>query len=247
MAPRRVKYMKLITFDFWNTLFLDRDESVRNQKRIAFALEKLKEYRESLQADDIHRAFEVASEFFNRQWYELKACTMDAHSRRMLEHLDLAVPENVRAQLVDYFETILLEHPPLLVPNAAESIRFASSEFQVGLISDAGYSPGRTLRKLLETHEVHQAFASFSFSNETGFLKPSPECFWRVLNELKIEPKDAVHIGDLEETDIIGAKRLGMKAIKYIGSNPSASRESIADAVIDDLSEVSRVIPTLRT
>src|SRR5262245_45403808 len=201
--------MKLVTFDFWNTLLLDRDESIRNSKRISFAQERLQKFRPSINADQIQNAFQVASEFFNRQWYELKACTMDVHSRRMLEHLDLQVPENVRTELVEYFETILLEHPPLLVQNAAQSVKFASSRFQIGIISDAGYSPGRTLRKLLELHEIHNDFASFSFSNETGFLKPSPECFWRVLNELKVEPKDAVHIGDLEETDIIGAKRLG--------------------------------------
>jgi HAD superfamily hydrolase (TIGR01549 family) len=238
--------IKLITFDFWNTLFLDRDESVRNSKRISFAHDRLQKFRPSIEPDQINSAFQVASEFFNRQWYELRACTMDLHSRRMLEHLDLEIPENVRTEMVNYFETILLEHPPALVRNAAESVKFASAHCQIGIVSDAGYSPGSTLRKLLEMHEIHDQFASFSFSNETGFLKPSPECFWRVLNELNIKPEEALHIGDLEETDIIGAKRLGMRAIKYIGSNPSSIRESIADAVIDDLSEVESAVRTLQ-
>ncbi len=238
--------MKLVTFDFWNTLFLDRDESIRNEKRISFAFERLKKHKPSLAVADLRGAFEAASELFNRQWYELKACTMEQHFQRLQEHLDMQVPGKDRAEIIDYFETILLEHPPMLVQNAAESVKAASNERKVGLISDAGYSPGRTLRKLLERHEIHDSFQSFSFSNETGFLKPSPECFWRILNELSVNPEDAVHIGDLEETDIIGAKRLGMKAIKYIGSNPAAFKESIADAVINDLSELPQAISALR-
>jgi putative hydrolase of the HAD superfamily len=238
--------MKLITFDFWNTLFLDRDECVRNKKRLSFAFERFQKYKASLNPNDVNAAFEVASEFFNRQWYELKARTMDQHFDKLVNHLEMQVSEKDRTDIVDYFETILLQHPPVLVPNAAESVRFAGSGRKVGLISDAGYSPGRTLKKLLESHGIQDSFRSFSFSNETGFLKPSPECFWKILNDLHMKPEDAVHIGDLEETDIIGAKRLGMKAIKYIGSNPAAARESIADAVIDDLSELPRALSTLK-
>jgi FMN phosphatase YigB (HAD superfamily) len=73
-------------------------------------------------------------------------------------------------------------------------------------------------------------------------LKPRPETYWRILRELRIEPQDAVHIGDLEDTDVAGAKQLGMKAIKYIGSNAEAKRESIADVVIDDLAELPDAI-----
>jgi putative hydrolase of the HAD superfamily len=239
--------MKLVTFDFWNTLFLDRDESVRNQKRLSFALEKLQKHKPSLNLNDLSVAFDVASEYFNRQWYELRACTMDRHFQQLSDHLEMKVPESVADEIVNYFETILLEHPPTLVNNAAESVKFAASGWKVGLVSDAGYSPGRTLKKLLEKNEIHDSFQSFSFSNETGFLKPSPECFWRVLKELNIEPEHAVHVGDLEETDVIGAKRLGMKAIKYIGSNPSSTKESIADAVIEDLSELPQALAALQS
>jgi putative hydrolase of the HAD superfamily len=238
--------MKLITFDFWNTLFLDTGEPERNRKRLSFAFERLKRRNQSLEVEKLEQAFEVANEFFNRQWYELKACTMDQHFQCLENHLQMKLPIEERAEIVDYFETILLEYPPVLVQNAAESVQLASSGRKVGMISDAGHSPGRTLRKLLEKHEIYDAFHSFSFSNETGFLKPSPECFWRILNELDVKPEEAVHIGDLEETDVMGAKRIGMKAIKYVGSNPSSSRKSIADSVIDDLSELPQVISSLK-
>ncbi len=113
---------------------------------------------------------------------------------------------------------------------------------KVGLISDTGYTPGRTLRKILANHGIERHFHAFSFSNETGYLKPNPQTFHAILEQLNVPPEEAVHIGDLEETDIAGAKAVGMKAIKYIGSNPEAVRESIADAVIEDLRELEKLL-----
>jgi HAD superfamily hydrolase (TIGR01549 family) len=237
--------MKLITFDFWNTLFLDQNEGHRNARRMAFALEKLRTYRQSLTPEDIERAFGVASVDFNTQWTERTSCDMNRYVGVMLQTLQMTIPDEDRRELVHFFETILLEFQPKVVPNAAEAIHHASSLMKVGLISDTGYSPGTTLRKILGVHQLEDRFHSFSFSNETGYLKPRPETFRRILDELGIEPENGVHIGDLEDTDIAGAKQIGMKAIKFIGANPEAKRESVADAVIEDLSELPSALDRL--
>lgn len=238
-------FMKAITFDFWNTLFLDRHEEVRHAKRIAFAYERLKRYRPALPIEEVEAAFLTAHELFVRQWEDKKAFTMSRHVQEITCHLGLEVPPDQFLAIVDYFESILLEHPPLIVGSAVEAVRFACSRMMVGLISDTGYSPGKTLRRILEQHQLEDSFHAFSFSNETGFLKPSPECFWKILTELNVQPAEAVHIGDLEDTDIAGAKLIGMKAIKYVGSNLSETRESIADAVIEDFSELPAALSCL--
>lgn len=237
--------MKLITFDFWNTLFLDQHEGDRNARRMAFALEKLRIHNQSLTLQDIEKAFAVASVDFNTQWTERTSCDMNRYVGVMLQTLQMAIPDEDRRELVHFFETILLEFQPAVVPNAAEAIRHASSRMKVGLISDTGYSPGTTLRRILGFHKMEEHFHSFSFSNETGYLKPRPETFRRILDELRIEPEKSVHIGDLEDTDIAGAKQMGMKAIKFIGANPEARRESIADAVIENLSELPSALDRL--
>ena len=48
-----------------------------------------------------------------------------------------------------------------------------------------------------------------------------------------------------DPVDRAGAKEIGMKAIKYIGSNPEAKRESIADVVIDNLAELPEALNRL--
>lgn len=234
--------MKLITFDFWNTLFLDQHEKIRHRKRIAYAHGILVKHCADLDLPDIEKAFQAGHEFFEGQWDHRRACTMQEHVRVLASSLQLDLPDDDLESITDYFETVLLEHPPVLIENAAESIQFAASRAKIGLICDTGYTPGRTLRKILERHDLRRYFHAFSFSNETGVLKPNPVSFKTILDEVGVAPEDSVHIGDLEDSDIAGAKRVGMRAIKYIGSNPSATRETIADAVIDDLRQLPSVL-----
>ena len=60
------------------------------------------------------------------------------------------------------------------------------------------------------------------------------------------QPDEIVHIGDLEFTDIIGAKRAGYYAIRFVGVTPMGENErTIADHVTADFCEVPRLIETL--
>jgi putative hydrolase of the HAD superfamily len=237
--------MKLVTFDFWNTLFIDQHEEIRHKKRMDYAHQVFEKCKANLEFAEVEKAFKAAHDLFEGQWDHRRAFTMQDHVREMLRNVCIELPSADLEGVIDFFETVLLEHPPLLIANASQAVSFAASTAKVGLISDTGYTPGRTLRKILERHHLGNYFHAYSFSNETGVLKPNPATFTKILSELSIDPQDAVHVGDLEYSDIAGAKQIGMKAIKYIGSNPSATRETIADVVIEDLSELPSVLQQL--
>ena len=234
--------MKLITFDFWNTLFRDEHEGIRHQKRIAFAHDRIGRHHPSIEASQVAAAFQAAHSVYLRQWESRKSFPMHSHFHELLRNLDLQIPREDVVSVVDFFESVLLDHPPVPVSGAIDAVHQAAARLKVGLISDTGYTPGRTLRRIMEKHHLLDSFSAFSFSNETGLLKPNREAFLKILEELKTQPEEAVHIGDLEETDIAGAKEAGMKAIKFIGANPSSTRDSIADAVIEDWKELPRAL-----
>ncbi len=238
--------IRLITFDFWNTLFVDRGEEIRNEMRKSFTLARLRKYNRRLRKDDLDAAFEVAKGEFELQWQRYTASTMENYVKTIARELKVDIQPADHRDLVDYFETILLQHQPVLVPNAAEAVRNAKSRLKVGLVCDTGYSPGTTLRKILDSNGIASCFDSFSFSNETGFLKPHIEPFAKILRSLSIRPEQSVHIGDLEHTDIVGAKRIGMKAIKFIGANHQAKRESMADDVLDKLEDLPAALDRLQ-
>ena len=237
--------IRLITFDFWNTLFVDRGEEIRNEMRKEFAFGRLQKYKPDLTKEDIGAAFEVAKIDFELQWQRYTSSNMTNYVRVVCDEVKIQIDAKDETEIVGFFETVLLQHQPLLIPNAGDAVRHAKQRLKVGMISDTGYSPGTTLRKILGTHGMESHFDSFSFSNETGYLKPRLETFLRIFHDLKMRPEEAVHIGDLEHTDIAGAKRLGMKAIKFIGVNKLATRESIADVVIDDMAELPLALETL--
>lgn len=237
--------IRLVTFDFWNTLFVDRGEEIRNEMRKEFALTRLQKYKSDLTKDELNAAFEVAKIDFELQWQRYTSSNMKNYVGVVCKELGIDIGAEDEAEIVEFFETVLLQHQPLLIENAGDAVRHAKARVKVGLISDTGYSPGTTLRKILGSHGIESHFDSFSFSNETGFLKPRIETFLRILHDLKIRPEESVHIGDLEHTDIAGAKRVGMKAIKFIGANKLAVRESIADVVIDDLAELPAALESL--
>jgi putative hydrolase of the HAD superfamily len=238
--------IRLITFDFWNTLFVDRDEEIRSEMRKSFALARLRRYKRRLRKDELESAFQAAQEEFEHQWNNYTASKMDGYVTTIARELKVDLSAEDHKSMVDFFETVLLQHPPVLVPNAVEAVRSAKELMKVGLVCDAGFSPGTTLRKVLDANGIASCFDSFSFSNETGYLKPRIETFGKVLNDLRIRPEEAVHIGDLEHTDIAGAKRIGMKAIKFIGANHKAVRESIADIVLDNLSDLPSALERLQ-
>ncbi|MCI0613381.1 HAD family hydrolase [bacterium] len=238
--------IRLITFDFWNTLFVDRGEEIRNDMRKEFAFSRLQKYKPDLTKDELNAAFEVARIDFELQWRRYTTSTMNKYVQVVCNELGIAISQNDQEEIVGFFETVLLQHQPLLIPNAGDAVKNAKARLKVGLISDTGYSPGTTLRKIMGNHGIESYFDSFSFSNETGYLKPRLESFLRILYDLKIRPEEAVHIGDLEHTDIAGAKRIGLKAIKFIGANHLATRESMADVVIDDIAELPVALEKLQ-
>lgn len=237
--------IRLITFDFWNTLFVDRDEEIRNEMRKEFAFSRLQRYKPDLTKDELHGAFEVARIDFELQWQRFTSSNMKDYVQVVCNELGIQINLTDEKEIVEFFETVLLQHQPLLIPNAGDAVRSAKARLKVGLISDTGYSPGTTLRRILGSHGIESYFDSFSFSNETGYLKPRLETFLRILHDLRIRPEEAVHIGDLEHTDIAGAKRIGMKAIKFIGVNKLAKPESNADAVINDMADLPSVLERL--
>jgi FMN phosphatase YigB (HAD superfamily) len=63
---------------------------------------------------------------------------------------------------------------------------------------------------------------------------------------LGAEPGQIAHIGDLEHTDIVGAKAAGCRAIRFVGVTPIEQGETtLADRVAMDWREVPAIVEGL--
>src|SRR5262249_51168368 len=106
-----------------------------------------------------------------------------------------------------------------------------------------GFSPGRVLRRVLADSGILPAFDSLVFSDEAGCSKPHLEVFKRTATRLGTEPERMAHIGDLEHTDIVGAKAAGYRAIRFVGVTPLEHGEiTVADRLALDWRDVPKMM-----
>lgn len=227
--------LKVITIDYWNTLFDSSNGIERNKLRNEAIKSTLIQLNPNITENDIKDAIYAAWGHFNKIWTEQMQTPTPRQSVEFFwDYLKLPKNEEAIDFVVNSFSTAILDLPPNLMQDASYVLEQLSKDFKLAIISDTGFSPGSVLKILMERAGILDYFSAFSFSDETNVAKPHPQAYLKVFNELNVRPEEALHIGDIEQTDILGAKKLGMKAIRFSGdpsflSKPNAPK-TIADA-----------------
>ena len=240
--------IKAISFDFWNTLFTEQPGGfvLYKQTRRRLLREALREAGEITDAQ-LDRACSLEAELHYQVWRE-EHRTIPTAERvgRILTHIEVCLPDDILASLVCAYEEGVLECPPVLIPGVREAIKELAGRYRLGIISDVGFSPGRVLKEVLRREGLLEAFDSLIFSDEAGRSKPHRTVFERTARMLAADPREIVHVGDLEYTDIVGAKAAGYHAIRFTGATPIKEDETTAaDHVTADFAEVPRLIEEL--
>lgn len=241
-------HIKAISFDFWHTLFTEQPGAFRRyqHRRRSLLAEMFPQHGSRLETD-LARACSIEEEAHQLIWKEEhRTLPVTERVSTILGYLDFAVSEPMLATIVARFEEGILEHPPVLIAGAREALSRLARRYRLGIISDVGFSPGRVLKQVLADNDLLDVFDSLVFSDEAGCAKPHIEVFERTARSLSAEPEAMVHVGDLERTDIIGAKQAGYRAIRFTGITPMGEGETTAaDFVTDDLTDIPRLVEML--
>lgn len=239
----------VVTIDFWNTIFDSSGGTHRNATRklaLARAIERAG-YR--VDPEELNAAYGGIWGYFDDHWLNRQRTpTSGEMVREICRGVRIELPEDVLADVAEVFERGVLDHPPELLPGVRDALEFLARRSRLALISDTAFSPGAVLRRLMEERDVARYFSAWIFSNETGVAKPHPGAFHAALDVLGGSAETALHIGDIERTDIRGAKGAGMRAVLYKGDgNPSkyAETETEADAVLDHWDDIERVLEAI--
>jgi len=118
----------------------------------------------------------------------------DGFVRETLEHLRRA-----------FRDTGAWKVYPDVVPALVE-LRAAGA--RVGVVSNWD----SRLPRLLERLGLAPFFDAVGVSHLEGIEKPDPELFHRVLRRLEARPEQALHVGDVPEVDLAGARAAGLDA-----------------------------------
>jgi putative hydrolase of the HAD superfamily len=247
-----------VTFDVWNTLVVHEfyDDRLR--------LHRARGIQEALCSggyhctwDQVVAAYDYTEDRLTEIWKGERDVGSDRHLALFLEGLGLGAADGLIEMIRDPYAHALLHFRPKLVDGAAQLLTGLKEDgYRIGLISNTGRTPGKTMRKVLEGYGLLDCFDAMTFSDEAGHIKPSPEIYRIALEELGARPDRTAHVGDNPLLDIYGAKACGMKAVhftrymdrfeRYASKYYSANgRRSEPDCVVGSLDEVPAALSRL--
>ena len=93
-------------------------------------------------------------------------------------------------------------------------------KYIVGILSNGDINS--VIRKITAVGLSPKLFSPLVATYEFGVVKPDPAPFLKVIEAAGVRPEESVYIGDREETDILGAKAVGMRTIMVWGESREA-------------------------
>jgi len=242
--PASPRALRAVTFDFWSTLVDGEITPERTAERLARLHRAISGAGHACKPDDLRRAFSRALERVSEEARE-SLVDVGPPGRWAAIAAELGIPEGlITYEVIERaYEDITFEPLPAAMPYVHEAVAaMQRAGYRLGVICNTGMAGGRTLRQVLARHGLLDAFEVTVFSNEFGWSKPHPRIFEHTLEALGgIAPHEALHVGDLEELDIEGAKRAGIHSALYA---PKANGPLTTDAelIIHDWREFAQKV-----
>jgi len=193
--------IKAIFFDVGNTLFFYNYEFLRGLLIERFSVDVTK--------DELEAAHQIIRQSLGPlldQGLSHEAIVEEAYRRWFLA---IGIEEERIETVIDAIRNHPFRHMfwSRMEEGAKELLTwFRDRGYRLGIISNA---EGQ-IRRLIDYAGLTMSFDTILDSHEIGFQKPDERIFWRGLADLNVKPSEAVHVGDLFEADIIGARAVGI-------------------------------------
>lgn len=241
----KLKGIEATLFDLFDTLLLiekgDEDTTEKCMKNVYAFLSKngidvsYETFRKSYS--------EVRKQIYERASAELEEPHFTIRISRVLQKLgynhDADSPLAKGAANAYIEELARYVHPDVNAIPVLKELR--ENGYKIGVVSNFSIPEGA--RWLIAKHGLEKFLDTIVISGEINRRKPSPEIFLKALNNLRVDAIQAVFIGDTPDTDIEGAKKVGMKTILIKrGDVKIESMRNKPDFIIKNLKEVLEIL-----
>jgi putative hydrolase of the HAD superfamily len=241
-----------VTFDLWNTLISNQPQDFQK-----YRLQRVENLRGALRRNGINAssdrlldAYLKGHEKCQKTWSH----NLDLSTEEQLKNMFVFLgrnelsgnPFDLMPDLVEAYVSPILDDPPDYIEGAKEILSLIEKRgYRIGLVCNTGTTPGKTIRVLLERMGIGRYFDVTTFSDELRIRKPDPRIFLHTLDQLKSQPQSSVHVGDLIDADVGGARNIGMVTVHY---NPDLTPcdDYGPDFTIRNLNELSWILGDLR-
>src|SRR5271163_979447 len=118
-----------------------------------------------------------------------------------------------------------------------EAMKKIAKHLRVGLISN--FDDSETGHLIMADTGIRELFDAIIISADTGYRKPNPLIFKKILAMMRLEPADILFVGDTARDDVLGSKGVGMHSA-WIRTRDRELPEGVPapDIVIADLAEL---------
>jgi putative hydrolase of the HAD superfamily len=136
--------IKVITIDFWNTLFDSKNGYERNQYRNKILKDHFEELGFSFTDEDYDNAMKDSWEYFSEIWQREMRTPM---SGELVEYYFKKMNVTADLERIDsiayIFEESILKYKPDLIKGVKENLDILRDKYKLAIISDTGFSPGK--------------------------------------------------------------------------------------------------------
>nr|WP_112179458.1 MULTISPECIES: HAD-IIIA family hydrolase [Paraliobacillus] len=218
--------IKAVLFDLDGTL-LDRDTTIRN-----FIEDQYDRFR--------HYLYTVPKRNYVNRFIELDQhgyVWKDKVYKELIEEYHFA--ELTWESMLEDYLLHVSEHA-VAYSGLNEMIKtLKRSGYHLGIITN-----GKSVLQMnmIEVLNIKSYFDVILISESEGIKKPDPLIFQKALISLKVRPNESIYIGDHPKNDVQAAMSIGMQGI-WKRNNSTAIID--ADAVIDNLAEIPRIIENI--
>jgi len=158
--------------------------------------------------------------------------------KKYKEEISLGVEKELNLDRNDYFQTVWnIPARPVVIKerNLRKNLLALKKYYRLVIISDA---PLIWVKNVLEELNIYDIFRDNIFSGESNNRKGLQTAFPRVIKFLRLKSRECISVGDQENSDIIPAKKIGLKTIFISQSKKS----DIADFNVRSISELSKLL-----
>lgn len=230
--------LRAITLDYWDTLYQGASEPARVARRREALFGMVQGLGHGIDREEFDRLYLASGEEAMRWWRDEQRGYQTAERIHwMLRALGIERPDDCEhvAAAVETVDRTLLELPPPFLDGARDVLARLSGRYALAIISDTGFASGRAQDLVLEQDGVRGYFRATVYSMDIGHAKPRPEIFHAALDVLGVAPHEALHVGDIERTDVAGALGVGMRAVRLdaIRDSGATRAEHVAKSLVE--------------
>jgi FMN phosphatase YigB (HAD superfamily) len=155
--------------------------------------------------------------------------------------LNLSTSDGIYGSFLEVYYKPVTDQVTLI--DGAEKVLkfFKERNLKIGLISNTIFPEEFHLREL-KRFGLYPYLDAHFFSSQVGYRKPHPQIFQLALEKLKVDPSDAVFVGDRLEEDVGGAQNVGMKGILKYHQGRDYTPPITPDGQVMELEDLPEVV-----